>query len=410
MKIIVQKFGGTSVATKERRIKVAEHVMRAISEGYRPVVVVSAMGRLGDPYATDTLVELIQGEVPDPSPRELDMLMACGEIIACTVVAQSITAAGQPAIALTGGQAGIITDDTFGNARILEVNTEHLTGLLEKGKIPVVAGFQGITSEGDITTLGRGGSDTSAVALGVALKAQWVEIYTDVSGVMTADPRLEPNAQTLQQLTYQEVTEMAHLGAKVIHPRAVEIAAEGRLPVHIRSLDSKETGTIITARGSVSSVPIFGDRVVTGIAHVDRLAHVELYSDGNFNDGLGVEVFRTVAEAGISIDVIHMSPHLIAFNVEEIKVDAVTRALEGLGLSGKVKIEPGYAKVSAVGAGMRGVPGVMSRIISALHRAGCHVYQTTDSHANISCLVKQSCVQRAIQALHQEFGLNGKRQ
>ncbi len=405
MEIIVQKFGGTSVATKEARSRLVEHVLRAIADGHRPVVVVSAMGRFGDPYATDTLVDMMRGENRELPARELDMLMSCGETIACTVVAQALAAKGQQTVSLTGGQAGIVTDSTFGNARILEINTDHLIGLLSSGKIPVVAGFQGLTSEGEITTLGRGGSDTSAAALAVALKAKWVEIYTDVAGVMTADPRLEPNAQILGHLTYQEVCELAHLGAKVIHPRAVEIAAEGHMPVHIHSLNATQAGTIITAGGSDPRVRIFGDKVVTGIAHVGGLAHVEIRTSDDFNAQLGPEILEAVAKARISIDIIHFSPQLIAFNIEESKVDAANQVLEQLGLSKQASVEPGYAKVSAVGAGMRGVPGVMSRIVSALYRARCAVYQTTDSHANISCLVKQSCAQEAVQALHREFEL-----
>lgn len=407
MRILIQKFGGTSVATKERRNKAVQHVLRAVSEGYRPVVVVSAMGRRGDPYATDTLIEMARNENRQISPRELDLLMSCGEVISATVTAQAISSQGVKAVALTGGQAGIITDATFGNAKILEIRTEQLMKLLEAGVIPVVAGFQGVTRDGEITTLGRGGSDTSAAALGVALRAEWVDIYTDVAGVMTADPRLEPRARILAQLSYQEVVEMAHLGTKVIHPRAVEIAAIGQVSMRIRSVESDEIGTIVCTGKPGRKVSITGDRVVTGIAHVDSLAHVEIRSDDeDFPHQFVSEVFRKVAEAGISVDLIHVSPQLLAFNVDESKKEAAAEVLARLQPAGQVVIEGGYAKVSAVGAGMRGVPGVMSRIISALYAADCPVFQTTDSHANISCLVRHTDLPRAVQALHEEFGLD----
>lgn len=405
MKILIQKFGGTSVATKERRNKVVQHVLRAISEGYRPVVVVSAMGRRGDPYATDTLIEMARSEYKRISPRELDLLMSCGEIISSIVMAQALSSRGIQAIALTGGQAGIITDDNFGNAKILEVRTEQLMQLLEDSIVPVVAGFQGVTSDGEVTTLGRGGSDTSAAALGVALQAEWIDIYTDVAGVMTADPRLEPRARILKTLSYQEVVEMAHLGAKVIHPRAVEIAAEGQVSIRIRSVESDEIGTIICLGRPSQGVPISNDRIITGITHVDSLAHVEIRSDKALLPEVIAEIFRKIAAAGISIDLIHVSPRFVAFNVDESKRDAAAEVLASFAEIGQVSVEGGYAKVSAVGAGMRGVPGVMSRIVSALYAAGCPIFQTTDSHANISCLVRRADLQKAVQALHEEFGL-----
>ena len=213
MNIVVQKFGGTSVADHKDRRRAVQCVLQAVQQGESPVVVVSAMGRSGDPYATDTLVQLMQAEGDTLCERELDMLMACGELISSAIVAQAITAAGHRAVALSGGQAGIITDDSFGEAKILEVRSQRLIELIQSGRIPVVAGFQGATLQGDITTLGRGGSDTTATALAVALKAKRVEIYTDVAGIMTADPRLEPRAKRLDSLTYQEVAELAHLGA-----------------------------------------------------------------------------------------------------------------------------------------------------------------------------------------------------
>ena len=226
MRILIQKFGGTSVATDEARACAAKKVSLAREAGYLPVVVVSAMGRNGAPYATDTLLRLVKSCNPNVSERELDQMMYCGEIISAVMMTATLTAMGIPSVSLTGGQAGIITDDNFSNARIIKVQTTALQSLLKQGNVPVVCGFQGITSEGAHTTLGRGGSDTTAAALGNALDAEKIEIYTDVAGIMTADPKLVSEARLLSITTYQEVCQMAEQGAKVIHPRAVEIAMQ----------------------------------------------------------------------------------------------------------------------------------------------------------------------------------------
>ncbi|MEW6048068.1 MAG: aspartate kinase, partial [Bacillota bacterium] len=234
MRIVVQKFGGTSVATPETRRQVVRHIVRTRDDGYAVVAVVSAMGRRGDPYATDTLLELLAKEAgTTPDPREQDQLLCCGEVIACTLVAQALIREGVAARSLTAAQAGIVTDEEYGEARVLQVRTERIRRELAAGRVPVVAGFQGITEAGEMTTLGRGGSDTTAAALGVALGAELVEIYTDVDGLKAADPRVVPEAPTLSSVAYREAAELAHLGARVVHPRAVEIAMEGHVPLRI---------------------------------------------------------------------------------------------------------------------------------------------------------------------------------
>ncbi len=374
MKILVQKFGGTSVATPEVREQVVSQIVKAKEQGYGVVVVVSAMGRTGDPYATDTLIGLLRSISQDVPARELDLIMSCGELISSAVLAQTLNASGHKATAFTGAGAGI-------------------------------AGFQGRTESGEITTLGRGGSDTTATALGAALRAELVEIYTDVDGIMTADPRLVPQAKSLRVITYQEVCEMAHLGAKVIHPRAVEIAMAERIPVKIKSTFLDGPGTLISAEGGQRELEVTG-RPVTGIAYVNDVAQIKIRSQEDFNCGLGLEVFRTMANHQISVDLINVSPDLISFIIPESVSDKAGTALEELALD--FELNPGFAKVSAVGAGMRGVPGVMAKVVEALTGAGVHIVQTTDSHTNISCLVRQDELACATQALHSKFGLDKK--
>lgn len=404
LKIVVQKFGGTSIASSSLRELVVRHVVRAMSEGYRPVVVVSAMGRVGDPYATDTLIKLARETGGPQVGREIDMIMSCGEVISAVVMAQTLKSKGHPAVALTGGQAGVITDEHHGQASILRIGAERLQHELEEGKVPVVAGFQGISASGDITTLGRGASDTTAVALGVALAAELVEIYTDVDGVKTADPRIVPNATTLTHVTYSEVVEMAHLGARVIHPRAVEIAREGRLPLKVRSTSGEGLGTLITDRRLDSGVDkMTSDRPVVGIAHVPDRTQVQIDLSGSLGPVTVAGVFRALGDSDISVDMIHLTPKEIQCIISTTDADQARDVISGIGLA--AQLEPGFAKVSAVGAGMHGVPGIMGRIASALARVNIAIYQTTDSHANISCLVREEGVALAVKALHDEFGL-----
>lgn len=407
MRVIVQKFGGTSVATAEGRRAVIGKVREALANGFSPVVVVSAMGRAGEPYATDTLIQLAGSEGVRPGARELDLLMSCGEIISVVVMVQALRASNLDAVAFTGGQAGILTDRSYGNARILEVRPDALAGALAENKIAVVAGFQGITSDGEVTTLGRGGSDTTAAALGVALKAEVVEIFTDVDGVMTADPRLVTKAKPLTVMTYAEICEMAHLGAKVVHPRAVEIAMEGRVPLRIRSTFSDAAGTLVTDGRSLPGVEIKNDKVVTGLAHLGHMALIEIAAEQDVNaTGKAIEIFDTMAGAGISVDMIHVSPLAVNFIISEDRVPKAVELLRGLGLS--VEAATSLAKVSVVGAGMRGVPGVMARVVKGLNRAGIAIIQSADSHTNISCLVRMAEMVQALEALHDEFGLAGE--
>ncbi|OUM95219.1 MAG: aspartate kinase [Firmicutes bacterium ZCTH02-B6] len=402
MKILVQKFGGTSVVTAELRRQVVQRILEARQGGYQVVAVVSAMGRAGDPYATDTLLNLLDGGM-EAEPRDRDLLLACGEIISCVVLAHALRSEGCPSVPLTGRDAGIITDDNFGNARILRVDTERLLHHLREGRVAVVAGFQGVTSDGQVTTLGRGGSDTTAAALGAALRAEAVEIFKDVEGVYTADPRLVPDAVRLERLSYREIVEMAHLGAKVVHPRAVEIAMEGRVPLRIRPTVGDGPGTLV-CDGFGESLSQGADRIVTGIAHVPGRVQFRL-SNGGSPDGdqIARDVFTGLGRSGVSADMICVSPEAVAFIVDQGNRLRAEGVLRSLGVP--FEVQDRLAKVSVVGAGMHGVPGVMARVLQAMHRAETRVLQTTDSHANISCLVREADVPRAIRALHDEFGL-----
>lgn len=404
MKIIVQKFGGSSLATAALRENAIRHVWRAMNEGFRPVVVVSAMGRRGDPYSTDTLFSLAREAGGPSAGREMDLLLSCGEIISAALMAQTMQGRGLPALALTGAQAGIMTDGRFGEASVLWVNTEHLLRDLDEGKVPVITGFQGVTASGEITTLGRGASDTTAAVLGTALSAELIEIFTDVDGVKTADPRVVPQAVTLEKMTYAEVVEMALLGAKVVHPRAVEIAREGRIPLKVRATAGDGEGTLIgDGRIPGKNGEVGSDRPVVGIAHVPGRAHLRLDLGETARETVPM-VFEVLGDAGISVDMIEVSPNQVRVTISDSRVQTAREVLEELGLA--PEIAPGYAKVSVVGAGMHGLPGVMARVARALADAGVTIYQSTDSHANISCLVREEEAATAIATLHDEFKLH----
>lgn len=298
MRIIVQKFGGTSVATPLQREKAARKVMESRANGYSPVVVVSAMGRKGEPYATDTLLGLIKDIHENADPREQDLIMSCGEVISTVIMTETLRKMGCDAVGLTGGQAGIITDESFGNTRIVEVHPQRVMDYLKLGKVVVVAGFQGISKSGEITTLGRGGSDTTAAALAVALGAEAVEIYTDVEGVMTADPKMVPEARPLTVVSYSEIVEMAHLGAKVVHPRAVEIAMEGGVPIRIKNTFSDAPGTLVCDSSvAPKKTVIKSDRVARGIAHLTNIGQIRLDRQHDVNEGGFLSrVFRALAD------------------------------------------------------------------------------------------------------------------
>ncbi|MHB2016359.1 MAG: aspartate kinase, partial [Candidatus Xenobia bacterium] len=365
-RILVLKFGGTSVATTEGRQQAVARVQEVRNRGFLPVVVVSAMGRRGAPYATDTLLELVSAFNGAASRRDLDLLMSCGESISIVVFACELRAAGVPAVALTGFQAGIVTTEAHGDAIVRHIETARVRASLGEGRVPVVAGFQGITEGGDVTTLGRGGSDTTAVALGCALQAGGVVIYTDVDGVLTADPRVLPEARTLPEVTYEEAGELSIEGARVLHPRCVDLAAQYKVPLWVRATSRPDGGTRIAHEMPRDAFE--KTRVATSIVSVPGVVRVEV---ATADAALRVRMFGALAEAGVSLDVINTTPREVFFIVHANQAGATFELLDTLQVS--YRRQSGCAKVSIVGIGMRGTPGVMARIQQALLQAGVEV-------------------------------------
>jgi aspartate kinase len=405
MGIIVQKFGGTSVATPECRELVVEKIKTAHDKGFNPVVVVSAMGRKGESYATDTLIDLARTAYKDIASRELDQILYCGEMISAVIMTGTLQAAGLDAIMLTGGQAGIITDNNFTNARILKVDPSRILSLLRMGKIPVVCGFQGATIDYEFTTLGRGGSDTTAAALGSALDAEMIEIYTDVDGIMTADPRIVSTAKILDCITYGEVCQLAHQGAKVIHPRAVEIAMQKNIPLLVKSTFSNEPGTLITNIVPEDTTETnVKDRVATGVTYLANIAQIKVNLHDSLNNIASFNIFKSMANNGISVDLINVHPGQIMFTVAEEVADKAAAQLREFGCDVQTTLD--CAKVSVVGGGINGVPGVMASFIEALSINNIPILQTVDSHTSISVLIKKSFVHLAVTALHEKFNLS----
>jgi aspartate kinase len=402
MKIIVQKFGGTSVKDEISRNHAKTHIEKALADGYKVVVVVSAMGRKGDPYATDTLLSLIGGNRSKISKREYDLLLSCGEVISSIVFASMLIDSGIKAIALTGAQAGFRTNNDHSNAKIIEMKCDRLLRDLEKNDVVVVAGFQGAAQNGDITTIGRGGSDTSAAALGAALNAEWIDIFTDVEGIMTADPRIAENARPLSVLTYTELCNMAYQGAKVIHPRAVEIAMQAKVPIRIRSTYSENLGTLVTSLNKDTRGSDIRERTVTGIAHVSKVTQIKVFAKKD-QYYLQAEVFKAMANEKISVDFINISPNGVVYTVTDEMTDRAIEVLNGLGH--EPVVERNCAKVSVVGAGIAGVPGVTSKIVTALSDHGIRILQSADSHTTIWVLVKQEDLVKSVNALHDAFQL-----
>ncbi len=405
MNFIVQKFGGSSLSSDDLRAKAAAKIAGAKQEGYAPVVVVSAIGRLGDPYATDTLLSFAKNTGKELPPRESDLLMHCGEIISGVIMAATVQKTGCHAIFLTGAQAGIITDNSFNNARIQRINPENIIRHAREGKVVVVAGFQGVTVEGEVTTLGRGGSDTTAAALGVALNALSIEIYTDVEGIMTADPRIVADARPLDVVTYNEICQLAHEGAKVIHPRAVEIAMQKGIPLRIKCTFSDAPGTLVTSREEVfkGAIDIPGDRTITGITHIQDITRIKVVTkDAEDVPDFQKRIFKALALAGISVDFINVHPEAVLFTVKNSVATKAVQILANMGVNPEVL--PDCAKVAAVGAAMTGVPGVMAKIVEALAREDIQILQSADSYTTIWVLVKMEDADKSIRALHQQFG------
>lgn len=403
MRILVQKFGGTSLASHEAKERVIQHIKRERDNGYAVVIVVSAIGRRGEPYATDTLLDMLGTYKGGEDEREKDLLIHCGEVISATLLGAQMRAAGIPTIVFTGAEAGIETDSEFGTAKITSIKPEKMLQALKHGQSVVVTGFQGRTRNGDVTTLGRGGSDTTATAIGAALMAEYVDIYTDVNGVLTADPRYVSEARPIAKVSYAEICHMAREGAKVVHPRAVEIAQQARIPVRVRSTFSDDEGTLVQDATWGHNEHAVLDRHVTGIAHVTGITQLNVQS--NQNDPRAAQLlFRIMAQNGISVDFINVTLNGAVFTVQSDQANLAKQLLEAENL--KVTLQPDCAKISIIGGGMNGQPGVMANIISALTDMDIPILQSADSNAAIWVLVLESDMVASLKALHSTFDLD----
>ena len=399
MKIVIQKFGGTSLQNSEIRAKAAEHIRAAIEEGYKPVVVVSAIGRAGNPYATDTLLLTATSVCNLISPREKDLIMSCGELISAVVMVQTLKQLNITAVALNGMQAGIITDDNFNNANIMKIIPDNLLAISGRGEVPVVTGFQGVSENGEITTFGRGGSDTTASILAAALKADLIEIYSDVEGILTADPQKIKNATHIPNVSYTEAVEMANKGANVIHPQAVQIASKFNIPIRMFSTSNKDRVTIVHNLESL--------RPVTGITSKSEIIYAQIFPPKDDESNNGLSIFQTLADNDISVDFIDITPDLISFIIDEDMEERFSEVLKQNNYNFKTEKE--FSKISVIGSGMTGMPGVMAKIVKALSSKNIIIYECTDSYTTISCLIKKQDERKALEALHIEFELGSKK-
>ena len=406
-KIIVQKFGGTSVADTEKIKSVAKIAIKEKENGNDVVVVVSAMG-----HTTDYLVKMAKDLCPNPSAREMDMLLSTGEGVSIALLAMAIQSQGYDAVSYNAMQVGIITENVHSKARILSIKTDKLKQNLKEGKIIVIAGFQGVTEEGEITTLGRGGSDTSAVALSAALNAERCDIYTDVEGVYTTDPRVVPHASKLKEISYEEMLELAHAGANVLHPRSVETAKLNNVPLRVRSsFKLNDLGTLILG---VDKMEL--NKPVAGVAQDLSQARI-VVCDVPDKPGVAAKLFSKLAQENISVDMIIQSyarklsnTNDIAFTVEKNDLDKTVEALKALrdeiGATGEIEVDENIAKVSIVGAGMIDRPGVAFAMFETLAENDINIRMISTSEIKISCLVNKDQAPKAVKALHEAFHLD----
>ncbi|WP_445489692.1 aspartate kinase [Niallia sp. 03133] len=403
MGLVVQKFGGTSVGSADRIKNVAERVIEEKNRGNDVVVVVSAMGK-----TTDELVRLA-GELADrPSKREMDVLLSTGEQITISLLSMALNAKQVDAISYTGWQAGIQTEAVHGNARILNIETEKMQEQLKEGKVVIVAGFQGVSEDGAITTLGRGGSDTTAVALAAALKADKCDIYTDVTGVFTTDPRYIKNARKLLAVSYDEMLELANLGAGVLHPRAVEYAKNYQVPLVVRSSMEREEGTIIEEEVSMEQ-----NLVVRGVAFEDNITSVTVYGLKNPLTSLST-IFTTLASNHINVDIIIQSlidqeTMNLSFSIKDSDLEETVKVLEenkSVLSYEKVTSDQGLAKVSIVGSGMISNPGVAADMFKVLANEEIVIKMVSTSEIKVSTVIEKDKMVQAVEALHDAFELS----
>jgi len=402
MALVVQKYGGSSIADGERISSVARRVAKARDEGNEVVVVVSAMGD-----TTDELIKLAHQVSAQPSDRELDLLLSTGEVVSSTLLAMALETLGYKAVSLSGAQAGIETDSRYSRARILRVDPKRIMSELTRGNIVIVAGFQGVTSEMDIATLGRGGSDTTAVALAASLEAKECQIYTDVEGVYTADPRIVPEATKLKKVGYEEMLELASYGAKVIHPRAVELGGLHNVPILVASSFVDRPGTIICKEASMEV-----RNKVSGIVHDTNVAKVTVIGVPD-HPGIASAIFEPLANADISVDTIVQNASIekiadLTFTVTRSDLSRAMSIVETVAKTVEAKrcvADSKLAKVSIVGTGMLATPGYAAKMFRTLYEQGINIQLITTSEIRITCIISEDSVEDAVRALHRAFEL-----
>jgi aspartate kinase len=402
-RLIVQKYGGSSVANPERLTRVAQQVVNTRRQGADVVVVVSALGD-----TTDELLQLASQISRQPAERELDMLMATGEQVSVALLAMAIQELGEDAVSFTGAQVGILTDGAHTKATLVDINTQRISLELSRGRIVIVAGFQGINLNQDITTLGRGGSDLTAVALAKVLAADGCEIYTDVEGVYTADPRIVPTARKLSAISYDEMLEMASLGAQVMQARSIFVAKRFGVPIHVRSSFSRREGTMIQ-----QSAKAMEEMVVSGVTLQKDEAKLTI-RDVPDRPGMAAEIFRELADTGINVDMIVQNVSRegstdLSFTILKSDLAAtlrVTRSVAHRIGAGEVTTDEGVAKLSIVGIGMRSHSGVAAKMFQAMARERINIEMISTSEIKISCVIRKAHAERAVRAVHRAFGLN----
>lgn len=405
-KLVVQKYGGSSLANVERIENAARRIIAYVKKGRGVAAVVSAMGD-----TTDELVDLAKKINPYPSDREMDMLISTGEQISCALLAMAIHKRGVDAISFTGPQVGIITDTYHTQAKILKIEADRIKRELAEGKVVIVAGFQGVSVSAEITTLGRGGSDLSAVALGVALGAEECQIYTDVEGIYTADPRIVPEARKIKYITFDEMLELASRGAQVMHTRAVEVAKKFNIPLSVRGSFSKKEGTVIMGKS-----PLIEEAVVRGVALTDTEAKVTFCNVADI-PGIAARIFNELSRENINVDMIvqnvsHEKITDISFTVPKnslAKTLKISKLISKNIKSGSVVSDEKIAKVSVVGVGMKSHSGVAAKCFSVLARNKINIDMISTSEISISCVVKKEAGPKALRALHREFKLGAKK-
>lgn len=412
MVIIVHKYGGTSVGSPEKIKNVARRVKKVRDKGNQVVVIVSAMG-----HTTDELIDLMDQITDNPDHREYDMLVSTGEQVSASLLAMALQSMGCPAISLTGGQAGVVTEDIYKKARIKHIHLDRLKKELGDNKVVVITGFQGIDSKGDIITIGRGGSDTSAVAIAAALKADVCDIYTDVDGVYTTDPRIVKEAKKLSVISYEEMLELASLGAQVLHPRAVECASIYDIIIHLRSSTKEEKGTLIMSGRSIESnkeVSKMEKReTVRGIALDENIAKIGVLKIQD-KPGTAAKLFGALADEKINVDMIVQSIHSkgeladMAFTVDRPDAKKTVQVVEKIAKQLKAEgviSDPDVCKVSLVGKGMISQPGTAAKMFDALSKNKINIQMISTSEIKVSCVIKREQGKRAVQILHKAFNL-----